>query len=178
MRVELADADAEMIRRCIESYKGSDSAPEFSELDRLAGLVTPPERLTAILMPEGVTRHTPDSCWLAECDDCGEPIRRHPDHGWIHAFDTDHSADLGDLVPTCPRCGGQDFGYEEGATEYRWGNGSHPNGYGGGTVAVVWEIGCSGESGDDDPGLFCDNWRGGGCGAPIDLPDGWEVDFQ
>jgi len=31
---------------------------------------------------------------------------------------------------------------------------------------------------DGEPGLFCDNYDGGGCGAPIDLPDGWEVDWR
>ncbi len=31
---------------------------------------------------------------------------------------------------------------------------------------------------DGEPGLFCDNYDGSGCGAPIDLPDGWEVDWR
>lgn len=45
-----------------------------------------------------------------------------------------------------------------------------------GIDTIGWDV--TGESGDSDPGLFCDNYDGGGCGAPIDLPDGWEVDWR
>ncbi len=166
MRVELTERQAEFLRALVED-------DGTAEVQSVIVALTPPERLTAILMPEGVTRHTPDSCWLSECDDCGEPIRQHPDHGWIHTFDTDHPAALGDLVPTCPRCGGQNFGYEEGCYQY-----SPPGSVEDGTVFVA-SIGWDGigESGDGEPGLFCDHYRGGGCGAPIDLPDGWEVEW-
>lgn len=130
MRVELTEADAEMIRRCITSYRGSDSAPEFAELDRLADLLTPPVRLTAILSDA-------------------------------------------DGTPICPRCGNGAFSYEEGCSQY-WPFGTAEDG------AVFCDtIGWDGigESGDGEPGLFCDHYRYSGCGAPIDLPDGWEVEF-
>lgn len=80
----------------------------------------------------------------------------------------------GALVPTCPACGGQTFGYEENTIEYRFPSGNDPEH---GVVGVVWDVGCSADSGDGDPGLFCDHYRGAGCGAPIDLPDGWEIEY-
>jgi hypothetical protein len=79
-----------------------------------------------------------------------------------------------DDVPTCPRCGNATISYVEGCEQY-WPHGLSADG-------AVWldTIGWDGigESGDSDPGLFCDNYDGGGCGAPIDLPDGWEVDWR
>lgn len=132
MRVELTEAEHDLIQRCIESYRHSDSA-DWTALDRLAERLTPPERLTAIL------------------------------------------SDV-DGAPICPRCGGGEFGYEEGTAQY-W-----PHGMTDATTGVVWldTIGWDGvdETGDGQPGLFCDHYRGGGCGAPIDLPDGWEVEFS
>jgi hypothetical protein len=49
---------------------------------------------------------------------------------------------------------------------------------GGGEVVVYWSADGTADSGDSDPGLFCDDWRGNGCGAAIDLPDGWEIGWQ
>lgn len=131
--------------------------------------------LTAILSPMAGDGHGP------ECEDCGAAIEADGD-GWRHAdvmTAFDHPADPGPLVPTCPACGNQAFSYMEGCIDYRPGDEvGVTDGDGGGTVTVWWSVDGTAESGDGDPGLFCDNWRHGGCGAPIDLPDGWEVEFQ
>lgn len=167
MRVELSNDDAEMIAAALRRCDESDA------LVALADRFVPPERLTAVLLPEGVKLPEVGPP-VAECEGCAGEIHSHPAHGWIHSFDTDHPAEPGELVPTCPRCGGQSFGYLEGNEQY-WPPSSVEDG-----VVFVDTIGWDGigESGDSDPGLFCDEWQGGGCGAPIDLPDGWEVEFS
>jgi hypothetical protein len=75
---------------------------------------------------------------------------------------------------TCPECDGTVFGFKEGCVDYRTPSGQAADGDGG-TVTVYWAADGTAESGDAEPGLFCDDWRGGGCGVAIDLPDGWEV---
>lgn len=79
-------------------------------------------------------------------------------------------SDPANLVPTCPKCGGQTFCYLEGTWQH-WA----PGPVGDGLVTLYsygWEaIG----DGDSDPGLICDPYEGGGCGSPIDLPEGWEI---
>lgn len=86
------------------------------------------------------------------------------------------TAILHDGSPVCPRCGGEEFGYVEGTAQY-W-----PHGMTEEETETVWldTIGWDGvdEVGDGQPGLFCDHYRGGGCGAPIDLPEGWGVDYR
>lgn len=75
---------------------------------------------------------------------------------------------------TCPECGGTVFGYAENCVDYRTPGGQEIRDDGG-VVAVDWHADGTAESGDSEPGLFCDHWRGGGCGVAIDLPEGWEV---
>lgn len=81
----------------------------------------------------------------------------------------------GTEIAVCPECGNSEFGYEEGVTEYRT-----PGTNKDGSVSVVWSIGAGGESGDCDPGLVCDNYGGyaKGCGKPVVLPEGWELEYD
>lgn len=78
-----------------------------------------------------------------------------------------------DGVPTCPKCGGQTFGYEEGCTDYRSGDEAGP-----GYVRCTWSADGTAESGDSDPGWFCDHYRGGGCGQVVTIPDSVEEVFN
>jgi hypothetical protein len=78
---------------------------------------------------------------------------------------------------TCPDCGGTTFGYREGCEDYRTPSGQKVYDDESGTVSVYWSADGTAESGDNDPGLFCDDWQGQGCGVAIDLPDGWEIDY-
>jgi len=83
----------------------------------------------------------------------------------------------GPLVPTCPRCGEQAFGYRN-TTEQYWEPGEIiPDGQdGGGGVVGHLSTGWEGVGeGDGYPGTFCDNYSGNGCGAAIDLPEGWGI---
>lgn len=173
MRVEISTEDAATVIRAL-SHAGPPA-------DRIAELFKERERPTAVLMPVGAEQGTPGN-WTAE-DDNGAAVRLHPEHGWIFVHDHEQGRPSLTLVPTCPECGGQSFGYEEGCSQY-WTpgeNGADENGAdeNGGTVFVE-TIGWDGigDSGDGDPGLFCDNYRGGGCGTPIEMPDGWEMEWS
>lgn len=142
----------------------------------LAGRFDPPVRLFATAMPVDAHRDETGR-WTAE-DDHGAAIYLHPEHGWLPVVDDGEPLGPIEMVPTCPACGCQEFSYEEGCSQY-W---PHGQSLGDADGGVIWldTIGWDGigESGDGDPGLFCDHYRGGGCGAPIDLPDGWEVDYR
>lgn len=173
MRLHLSDDEAARLAALL--YRARDDLDgELARtlLDRVAALTE--RRVTAVLAPIAGGPNGPD------CNECGAPIE--DVGGWRHRDTTtafDHLADPGPLVPTCPDCGNQGFSYMEGCVDYRSGEEhGHPDGTGGGVVTVYWSIGGTDESGDDDPGLFCDHYRLGGCGANIDLPDGWEVDYQ
>lgn len=83
--------------------------------------------------------------------------------------------DDGELA--CPLCGGTIFGYAEGCMDYRSPGGQRRDEHGG-EVTVYSHADGTADSGDSDPGLFCDDWLGEGCHAAIDLPEGWEIDFQ
>lgn len=72
----------------------------------------------------------------------------------------------------CGNCGSDEFVYRENVIEERWMSDNEGTIADGGTVKVVWEIGCGGESGDSDPGLICRS-----CETIVDLPDDWELDF-
>ena len=76
-------------------------------------------------------------------------------------------------IPTCPLCGGQQFGYMEGCVDYRT-----PDDAGPGYVRCFSHCDGTADSGDSDPGWFCDNWQGGGCGAPVSIPDGIEERYD
>ncbi len=63
--------------------------------------------------------------------------------------------------------------HPQGITEQHWAPAGSKDG-------AVWLASYGWDAvGEDDgePGLFCDNYDGSGCGAPIDLPDGWEVEW-
>ncbi len=66
MRIDLTDDEAEMIAAALRRCDESDA------LVALADRFTPPERLTAILMPKGAEVDDAGK-WTAEDDD-GEPI--------------------------------------------------------------------------------------------------------
>jgi hypothetical protein len=80
----------------------------------------------------------------------------------------------GDGVVRCPECGNNEFGYQENCVDYRTFGEQKPEKR---TIYVVWHIDGAGESGDDNPGLICDPYQSPGCGRPIELPEGWEVEF-
>src|SRR2546429_8596502 len=80
-----------------------------------------------------------------------------------------------DDVLRCPLCGNSDFGYIEGCQDYRTPGGQDDEKR---LVTVHWHADGTGETGDSNPGLFCDNYREGGCGRAITLPDEWDIDFD
>lgn len=170
MRVDLTPDECATIRRAL-SHAGSPA-------DAIAAKLTPPERLTAVLMPKGAERDA-EGRWTAEDND-GAAIRLHK-YGWLPVIDRGVPVVLRPLVPTCPACGCQQFSYEEGCLQY-WPHGiSKPNeDVPNRGVVFLTTIGWDGigESGDGEPGLFCDHYRYGGCGAPIDLPAGWEMEWS
>lgn len=188
MRVDLTTEDLGLLRRVLTFTEdnGEDAGREFDldEFGRMSALrvvtLAEPERLLAELRPAGIGEMT------FRCVACDQPITW-AGGAWRHEardLDLAHPAEADPVddrrIPHCPKCGNTGFSYEEGCTDYRPGEeGGEPDDDGeGGTVSVTWEIGGTGESGDSDPGLFCDHYRFGGCGAPIDLPDGWEIDYR
>lgn len=164
MRVEIHPGDAAIVASALRAVPGG------YEGDRLAALFEPPEPVAAILLPRGAVLL--GGVWTAE-DDEGAPVYLHPDHGWLPRVDTGEPVGHVTVVPTCSRCGGQTFGYEEGTYQY-WSPGDVVPDDQGGTVGL-WSEGWDGVGdGDGQPGLMCDPYRGG-CGAPIELPEGWEI---
>lgn len=82
------------------------------------------------------------------------------------------TATIVDGVARCPGCGNEEFGYYEGTDQY-W----TPSANGEGVVSVYSRGWDSIGEGDGQPGLFCDDWSGNGCGSPIDLPGDWDIDL-
>lgn len=80
--------------------------------------------------------------------------------------------DEGTLV--CGACGNDEFSYEEGCRDYRTFGGQSAEDQ---TVTVCWHSDGTADTGDDDPGLICDPYSSGGCGKPVDLPEGWDVTY-
>lgn len=189
MRVELTKDDAAVVRAALTSLHEGDAHPRAERAGSLRAIFEVPERVAAevrehvypyMVRTEGEAvgpeyadedkARADAEAWTARWANIAGVARRYE----VVNVDPPRREHL----LTCPKCGGTTIGYAENCVDYRTPSGQTVRDDGGGEVAVYWSSDGTGESGDSDPGLFCDNWEGGGCGVPIDLPDGWEVDYQ
>lgn len=177
MKIELSDAEAERVASALRCLHGGE------EINRLAAMfeVAGKGRTTA----SEQEHHFTHGIFHADAKDAYD-MHSHftSEEEAEQARAAIHWADRYVVRPlpvpytetllTCDNCGNTTFGYEESLSNYRSPGGQDAEAK---TVTVLWSS--NGDSdGDSDPGLFCDNYEGGGCGLAVDLPDDWDIGWD
>lgn len=192
MRLDgITEEDARLVRVILRANADLEPNPEDRDrLRKLADRFNPPERVTAevrdnvythglyrVSFADGRVLDTPMFVAQFTSEAEAEEVRAahySPDTLAVRPLPEAYEA----TELTCPACGGTMFSYEEGCSQY-W-PGDEDGADVDAKVVHLNSIGWDGigESGDGEPGLFCDSYRGGGCGRGIDLPEGWDYDFD
>jgi hypothetical protein len=165
MRVTLDETDAERVRSALLCLHGG------AEIDRLAGLFTPVERVTAEVRehvyPFVLTyKGQPTADAFYETRESAEAAIGGYHHYDVATIDPPKRQTL----LTCPDCGSTTFRVDEDYGTTRTMAGNEADGEGG---VLAFNGDFEWYEGDNDPGEICD-----GCEAPIDLPEGWEIDYR